>query len=129
MEYRAGQVNVTKVARALRHTFTTRLTLVVPVDGTQARVRETAHLVFSSGIVLHLRVLDFAHRKGSLLGLSMPFTQKHPQFPPDSEFRIEPRAPNGPARRKAQIDVQSSYKYEIMRALLTMSAGRVGNPR
>ena len=66
VEHGPGQVNVAKVAGALGHALTARLALVVPVNRAKAGVRKTADLVLPCSIILHLGVLDFAHRKRSL---------------------------------------------------------------
>lgn len=66
VEHGPREVDVPKVPRALGLALATRLALVVAVDGAEARVGQAAHLVLARRIVLHLRVLNLAHRKGAL---------------------------------------------------------------
>lgn len=66
MEHGARKVDVPKVSRTFRLALTTRLALVVPVDRAQTWVRESADLVLSRRIVLHLRVFHFANRESTL---------------------------------------------------------------
>lgn len=67
MKHGPRKVNVSKVSRAFGLAFTTSLALVVPVNRSEAGVRKSADFVLSRRIVLHLRVLDFANGKSTLI--------------------------------------------------------------
>jgi hypothetical protein len=68
MKNGSRKVDVTEVPRTFSHSFTTRLALEVPVNGTHSRVHETTHLRFVSGLVHDLGVFDFGYRVRFLRG-------------------------------------------------------------
>lgn len=53
------QLNVTKMARTLRHPFTTRLTLEVPVDGAHTWIHKPPSLRLVRGLIHNFWVFDF----------------------------------------------------------------------
>lgn len=61
-----GKVNVTEMAWTLLVAFTAGLTLVIPIERTEARIREAADPWLSS-FIFDFGDLDFAHRNGSNL--------------------------------------------------------------
>lgn len=61
-----SKVNVSKVTRTLRHSFATSLTLVIPINRAEPRIRQASHLILPCCIVFHLRELNFANRECTL---------------------------------------------------------------
>ena len=59
MENRARQLDMPKMPWTLRHPFSTRLTLEIPVYRSHTRIHEAADLRFVGGLVHNLRVFDF----------------------------------------------------------------------
>ncbi|KAF8223136.1 hypothetical protein L208DRAFT_559920 [Tricholoma matsutake] len=59
MEDRSCQLNMTKMARTLRHPFTTSLTLEIPVNGAHPRIHESAQLGLVGGFVHDFWMFNF----------------------------------------------------------------------
>ena len=66
MKDRSCQLNVTKMTGALRHSFTTGLTLKVPINGTHARVHQPPNLRSMSRLIHNLGMFDLGNRVGFL---------------------------------------------------------------
>jgi len=59
MENGPRQLNMTKMARTLRHPFATRLTLEITVDGAHPWIHEAANLWFVCCFIHNFWVFDF----------------------------------------------------------------------
>jgi hypothetical protein len=59
MKDRSCQLDVTKMTRALRHSFAASLTFEVPIDGTHARVHQSSNLGPMGCLVHDFGMFDF----------------------------------------------------------------------
>ena len=66
MKDRSSQFNMPKMARTLRHAFSTRLTFEVAVDSTHAGIHQSAHLGLMCGFVHDFWMFDFGDRDSFL---------------------------------------------------------------
>ena len=66
VENRSGQLDMAKMARTLRHTLSTSLTLKVPINRSQPRIHQPAHLWLVGCFIHYFRMLDFRDRVGFL---------------------------------------------------------------
>lgn len=66
MEDRSCQFNMTKMARTLRHAFSTCLALEVAVDSAHTGIHQSAHLRLMCSFVHDFWMFDFGDRDGFL---------------------------------------------------------------
>ena len=66
MKHGPGQLDVSKMTRALGHPLTTRLTLEIPINRPHPWIHQTTHLRLASCFVHDLGVLNLGHGDGFL---------------------------------------------------------------
>ena len=71
MKYRTSQFDMSEMSRALRHAFSTRLTLEVAIYGSHPWVHQPSNFWPVRGLVHHLRMLNFRDRVRFLWHMSL----------------------------------------------------------
>jgi len=71
MKYGTSQFDMSEMSRALRHAFSTRLTLEVSIYGSHPRIHQSSNFWPVCGLVHHLWVLNFRDRVRFLGNMSM----------------------------------------------------------
>ena len=87
------QFNMPKMARTLRHAFSTRLTFKVAVYGTHTGIHQSAHLRLMCGFVHDFWMFDFGDRDSFLWYCQfsvLNFFTKHVQFPQERGYQTVP---------------------------------------
>ena len=68
MKHRTRQLDVPEVSWTLRHAFSARLALEVPIRRPHPRIVQTPDFQFVRGFIDDLRVFDLGYRVGFLMG-------------------------------------------------------------